>query len=184
DDEGEDDRQHAGQQSEAGTVDEAAEQVASGLVRAEYVALITEFLEPADDRSLHRIVRGHPWREDRHQDDQQQDGRYGQRDLVLAQPLPDAAPIALALLRPLQRCSGVDGDGGTLDHVHGHRRIRGSITACRMSTRMLITTKIAARTRIVPDRTATSRRKMARFIRLPEPGQLKTVSTRMEPPRR
>ena len=65
-----------------------------------------------------------------------------------------------------------------------YRRIRGSTAACSTSTAILMSTKSAAMVRMVADSTGTSRRKMARFMSPPEPGQLNTVSTRMDPPSR
>src|SRR5207249_7874936 len=111
-----------------------------------------------------------------------------QGDVIVAQALPDAAPIAAdALLR-----RRVDG-GARVERGVGHvftlhsrgaqpRLMRGSMTVCRRSTTRLIPTKARARTRIVPWRSGMSRVRIALLRRKPVPGQVKTVSIRIEPP--
>ena len=62
--------------------------------------------------------------------------------------------------------------------------MRGSSALCITSTIRFSTTKNSARTRIVPCNSGRSRWKMAEFSSIPVPGQLNTVSIRMEPPSR
>src|SRR5215470_10471748 len=61
--------------------------------------------------------------------------------------------------------------------------MRGFTTVCSRSTSRFVTTKKVASIRVTPCNTGMSRVKMALLSRKPVPGQVKTVSTRMDPPK-
>src|SRR5208283_485874 len=75
----------------------------------------------------------------------------------------------------------VGNDGNIICHA---RLILGSISDCSRSTTRLVATKTSDRVRIVPCNTGTSRLMIALLNRKPLPGQVNTVSTRIEPPSR
>src|SRR5262249_61709047 len=53
----------------APAVNQSREHVAASLIGAERMARITDLLEPSDYVCLVRVLRRHPWCEDRHQKD-------------------------------------------------------------------------------------------------------------------
>src|SRR6516162_10794758 len=177
------------------------------------MATPAERLQPADDAFLVRVKRRQKWSEHRRKYDHQHHRCEDQGYRVVPQPIEDRLPIA-AHLRCRQRLlceewlglllvniataaeAGIQGSHrgptapdsrcrGNYGEVVCHaRRILGSISDCSRSTIKLVATKTNDRVRIVPCNTGTSRLMIALLNRKPLPGQVNTVSTRIEPPSR
>ena len=179
-------RGDAAEQRQAAAIDEARPDVPAGLVGAEQKPGRADRFQPTQHAALQRVVGRRPGRENGEQDHAQQDAADRQRDAVARQALGDGAPIAARLGAGAGVGQDRRPDCGNVGHAasSGQRRMRGSISACTTSTSRLISTKKVASTSTVPCNTGMSRRKIARFMNWPEPGQLNTVSTRIEPPSR
>src|SRR5258708_6430002 len=141
-------------------------------------------LEPADNALLVRVERRDERGRDRHDDNRQYHDAEGERHPVITQPVEHRLPIAAHPNRGRAVDLGIRRDRAPGHHrslVHA-RRILGSSAACNRSTTRLVATKISESARIVPCSTGMSRLMIALNSRKPLPGQVNTVSTRMEPP--